>query len=324
MRVCITGGAGFIGSHLADACIERGDTVEVLDDLSTGKIENIAHLLEHPEFRYHSGSILNAPLVRDIVERCDVVYHLAAALGMRLVVGAPLHTFRANVMGTDVVLDAAAESGKRVLFTSTSEVYGLNEHKPSSESDLCVLGMTDRNRWSYAYSKAAAEVLAMAYHSERRLPVTIVRLFNTVGPRQTGRYGMVVPTFVRQALAGEPLTVHGDGLQTRCFVDVREIVRGIIALALAPRANGEIFNLGNDREIAIGDLARRVIAVTNSTSGMAFVSHDSVYEPGFDEILRRIPDISKARALVGFDPRTTLDEILKGVIAEQRRKVLAV
>lgn len=324
MNVMITGGAGFIGSHLADACLERGDSVAVLDDLSTGRLENIAHLMTRPRFRYHVGSINDAALVRNMISQCDVVYHAAAAIGMRLVVGSPLHTFKANVMGTDVLLEAAAARGKRVVFTSTSEVYGLNEHKPSGEGDLCVLGMTDKNRWSYAYSKAAGEVLAMAYHSERGLPVTIARLFNTVGPRQTGRYGMVIPTFVRQALAGEALTVHGDGLQTRCFVDVREIVRGLIALAEHRGAVGEIVNLGNDREIAIGDLARRVVHLTKSPSKLAFVSHEMAYEPGFDEIKRRVPDISKARALIGFNPQTPLDAILESVILEQKRESIAV
>lgn len=324
MNVLITGGAGFIGSHLADACIGRGDTVTVLDDLSTGRLENIAHLLEDGRFRFVRGSIMDVALVHELVGACDVVYHIAAALGMRLVVASPLRTFETNLLGSGVVFEAAAALGKRVLFTSTSECYGLNERKPSVETDLCVLGETHKNRWSYAYAKAGGEVLAMAYHAERNLPVTIVRLFNTVGPRQTGRYGMVIPTFVRQALGGEPLTVHGDGWQSRCFSDVYEIVPALCALAEHPAAVGEIFNLGNDREVHIGDLARRVIDLTGSKSAMAFVSHDRVYEPGFDEIKRRIPDITKARTLIGFNPQTPLDTILERVIAEHRKKVVAV
>lgn len=324
MNVLITGGAGFVGSHLADVCMDRGDAVTVLDDLSTGRLENIAHLLERERFRFVQGSIMDAPLVSELVSACDVVYHFAAALGMRIVLASPLRTFETNLLGTGIVLEAAAAHGKRVLFTSTSECYGLNECKPSSETDLCVLGETPKNRWSYAYSKAGGEVLALAYHAERNLPVTIVRLFNTVGPRQTGRYGMVIPTFVRQALAGEPLTVHGDGLQSRCFVDVREIVPALVDLANHPGANGEIFNLGSDREIRIGDLARRVIELTGSRSTMAFLSHESAYEPGFDEIKRRVPDITKARTLIGFDPQIDLDAILQSVIAEQQQRALAV
>jgi UDP-glucose 4-epimerase len=324
MNVLVTGGAGFIGSHLADACLGRGDTVTVLDDLSTGRLENIAHLLENKNFRFVRGSIMDAALVRGLVAACDVVFHIAAALGMRLVVASPLRTFETNVLGSGVVFETAAALGKRVLFTSTSECYGLNERKPSAETDLCVLGETHKSRWSYAYAKAGAEVLAMAYHAERNLPVTIVRLFNTVGPRQTGQYGMVIPTFVRQALVGEPLTVHGDGWQSRCFGDVYEIVPALCALADHPGAAGAIFNLGNDREVRIGDLARRVIELTGSKSTVAFVSHDRAYEPGFDEIKRRVPDITKARTLIGFNPQTQLDTILERVIAEQRQKVVAV
>jgi UDP-glucose 4-epimerase len=324
MKVLITGGAGFIGSHLADACIDEGDSVVALDDLSTGKVDNIAHLLGDPRFRFIEGSITDPHAVERAVAECEAVYHVAAAVGMRLIVSSPLHTFRTNVGGTQIVLEAAASQSRRVLVISTSELYGLNERRPVSESDLCVLGLTEKRRWNYAYTKAAAEVLAMAYHQDRGLPVVVTRLFNTVGPRQSGRYGMVIPTFVTQALSGEPLTVHGDGTQTRCFGDVQEIVRGLTALMRHPDAAGEIFNLGCDREISIGDLAHRVLALTNSTSRIEYVAHDDVYGPGFDEIMRRRPSIDKARALIGFDPQTGIDEILHGVIAERRARLAAI
>ena len=316
MDVLITGGAGFIGSHVADLCISRGDRVTVVDDLSTGRIENIAHLLANPRFRYVAGNVTDAVAMRKLVGACDGVYHLAAAIGMRYVVASPLNTLKTNVFGTEVILEAASLLGKRVLFTSTSDVYGLNEHKPSAETDLCVLGGTSKSRWSYAYSKAAGEALAMAYHSERKLPVTIARLFNTIGPRQSGQYGMVVPTFVRQALTGESLTVHGDGTQTRCFIDVRRVADALVKLLNHPRAAGEIVNLGSASEISIGDLAHRIIKRTKSASRVAFVSHNAVYERGFDEIKRRLPDISKARALIGFDPATNLDGVLDELIAD--------
>jgi UDP-glucose 4-epimerase len=324
MKVLITGGAGFIGSHLADACMEEGDSVVVLDDLSTGKVDNIAHLLGNPKFRFIEGSITDPAAVERAVADCDAVYHVAAAVGMRLVVSSPLHTFRTNVGGTQIVLDAAAAHERRVLVISTSELYGLNERRPVTEEDLCVLGLTEKRRWNYAYTKAAAEVLAMAYHQDRGLPVVIARLFNTVGPRQSGRYGMVIPTFVTQALSGEPLTVHGDGSQTRCFGDVHEIVRGLAALMRHPGSSGQIFNLGCDREISILELAQRVLALTSSPSRIEFVAHDDVYGPGFDEIMRRRPSTAKARALIAFNPQTDIDEILHGVIAERKQRLAAI
>ena len=324
MRVLITGGAGFIGSHLADACIERGDEVVVLDDFSTGRIANVERLLSHRRFRLVRGDVANAALVGKLLDDCEAVYHVAARLGMRLVIEHPLSALHSNVAGTEVVLEQAAARRRRVLFTSTSEIYGLNEHKPSRESDLVVLGATSKSRWSYAYSKAMGEVMAMAYHHERGLPVVIARLFNTVGARQTGRYGMVVPTFVRQALAGEPITVHGDGSQSRCFVDVGEVVRGLVALMEHPAAVGEIFNLGSRQEITIRALAERVKAITGTSSEITFVPHDVAYEPGFDEIRRRVPDISKARGLIGFEPRTPIETIIGNVVAEQRWSAAAV
>lgn len=322
MKVLITGGAGFIGSHLADACIRHGNTVCVLDDMSSGRDANIAHLATDPNFRLVEGNVTDESLVARLVKDCDQVYHLAAAIGMRLVLERPLRTFETNVRGTEVVFAQAAAAGKPVLFTSTSEVYGLNEHKPSREGDLIVLGDTTKRRWNYAYTKAAGEVLAMAYHGERNMPVAIVRLFNTVGTRQSGRYGMVIPTFVRQALAGEPLTVHGDGSQTRCFGDVTEVAEALVAVMNQPKARGQIINIGTNNEISIRELALRIKGLTNSPSELVYVSHELAYEHEFEEIKRRIPDISLARQCIGFNPRTGIDAILHGVIAEQKRRLV--
>ncbi len=324
MKILVTGGAGFIGSHVVDACIAGGDSVVVLDDLSTGRIDNIAHLLGHDRFQFVEGSIMDARLVDRLVDECDEVFHMAAAIGMRRVVGIPLQTFKTNVYGTEVVMSAAALRDRRVLLASTSEVYGLNERRPTREDDLTVLGLTTKPRWTYAYSKAAAEVLSMAYHHDENLRVTIVRLFNTVGPRQTGRYGMVIPTFVRQALSGEPITVHGDGSQTRCFGDVREIASALTMLIHHPLSIGEVFNVGNNREISILELAQRVKALTKSPSRIIFVPHDEVYGTGFDEIQRRVPNTQKARELIGFVPETQIDSILASVIAEQKQKQIAI
>lgn len=324
MNVLITGGAGFIGSHIADACIERGDCVCVLDDLSTGSLGNIAHLIAHPRFRHVMGSILEVPTVARVIHECDAVYHVAATVGMTHVVGHPLLTFRTNVLGTQIVLDAAAAQHKRVVFTSTSEVYGLSTNVPTAEIELSLLGSTAKNRWSYAFSKAAGEVLAMAYINEQHAPFVVTRLFNTVGPRQSARYGMVVPRFVRQALSGAPLTVFGDGLQTRSFAHVREIARALTGLMNCPAASGKIVNVGNPREVRIIDLARRVLELTGSKSPIEFVPYDVAYEPGFEEIARRIPDITRLRSLIDFEPRADIDSILAGVIAEQTLKRVAV
>jgi UDP-glucose 4-epimerase len=324
MKVLITGGAGFIGSHVADACIANGDTVCIIDDLSTGSLENISHLMGHRQFRSVVGSILDVPLVTRLVDESDVVYHVAAVVGMMRVVEQPLATYRTNVYGTQVVLDAAAARRKRTLFISTSEVYGLNPMLPTAETEVAMLGSTAKNRWSYAYSKAAGEVLSMAYYHEQHAPVVVTRLFNTVGPRQTGRYGMVIPRFVRQALAGKPLTVYGDGMQTRSFADVREIAQGIVKLMGHALAAGEIFNLGNPSEISILDLARRVIELTGSRSRIEFVPFDVAYEPGFEEIMRRVPDVRKAQQLIDFRPQIGIDTILSSVITEQKQRLVAV
>ena len=318
MNVLITGGAGFIGSHLVDTCIARGDDVTVLDDLSSGRRENLVRARGLPNFRFVEGSVTDTSLVAEAVGRCDQIYHVAAAVGMRMIIDHTLHTFEVNVRGTEVVFAEAAAQGRRVLFTSTSEVYGLNEHKPSCESDNAVLGDTAGSRWAYAYSKAMGEVLAGAYRRERGLAIVVARLFNTVGPRQTGRYGMVVPTFVRQALGNRPITVHGDGTQTRCFSDVGEVTKALTALMNDAAATGKTRNVGGDHEIRILDLARRVKLLAGSRSDITFVSHRSVYGNGFDEIARRVPDLALLRATIGFAPERGLDEILTSVIAEQR------
>lgn len=314
MNALVTGGAGFIGSHLAEVCLARGDRVVVLDDLSAGRLANLASVLDDDRLTFVRGRVQDAALVDELVRSCDVVYHLAAVLGMHRVVDHPLAALDTNVTGTQVVLERAALHGKRTLFASTSEVYGLNEHKPSAESDACVLGSLRKRRWNYALAKGLGESYALGYAVERGLPVVIARLFNTVGPRQTGRYGMVLPTFVRQALAGSPITVFGDGSQSRCFADVAEVAPALAALMDEPRALGDVFNVGTNEEVTILDLARRVKAATGSASPIAFTPHDVAYEPGFEEIARRIPDISKIRSLIGFDPRTRLDDMIAAVV----------
>jgi nucleoside-diphosphate-sugar epimerase len=316
MKTLITGGAGFVGSHLAEALVARGDEVFVLDNLSTGSIENIEHLKGHPRFHYTIESIMNEPVTAELVDRVEVVFHLAAAVGVRLIVESPVNTIETNVHGTEMVLKLANKKKKKVLVASTSEVYGKSGMVPFREDADLVLGPTSKGRWSYACSKAIDEFLALAYHKEKRLPVVLVRLFNTVGPRQTGRYGMVIPSFVKQALQGRPLTVFGDGTQSRCFTYVSDVVEQLVALAEEPRAVGEVFNVGNDREeITIGDLARRVKARTGAKSEVVLIPYDQAYEEGFEDMQRRVPDLGKLRALTGYVPKVHLDEILDRVIA---------
>ena len=316
MKTLITGGAGFVGSHLAEALVARGDEVFVLDNLSTGSIENIEHLKGHPRFHYTIESIMNEPVTAELVDRVEVVFHLAAAVGVRLIVESPVNTIETNVHGTEMVLKLANKKKKKVVVASTSEVYGKSGIVPFREDADLVLGPTSKGRWSYACSKAIDEFLALAYHKEKRLPVVIVRLFNTVGPRQTGRYGMVIPSFVKQALQGRPITVFGDGTQSRCFTYVSDVVEQLVALAEEPRALGEVFNVGNDREeITIGDLARRVKARTGAKSEVVLVPYDQAYEEGFEDMQRRVPDLSKLKALTGYAPKVQLDEILDRVIA---------
>jgi UDP-glucose 4-epimerase len=316
MKALITGGAGFVGSHLAEALLERGDEVYVLDNLSTGSIENIEHLKPHPRFRYAIDSIMNEPATAELVDRVDVVFHLAAAVGVRLIVESPVNTIETNVHGTEMILKLANKKKKKVLLASTSEVYGKSTVVPFREDADIVMGPTSKGRWSYACSKAIDEFLALAYHKEKRLPVVIVRLFNTVGPRQTGRYGMVIPNFVKQALLGHPLTVFGDGSQSRCFTYIGDVVGALIRLAEHPGAVGEVVNVGNDHEeISMLELARRVKERTGTRSEIVMVPYDRAYEEGFEDMQRRVPDLGKVRSMIGYEPGVHLDDILDRVVA---------
>ena len=315
MRVLITGGAGFIGSHLGEAYLERGDEVFILDDLSTGSIENIRHLKKHSRFHYTIDSVHNAPVVAELVDQCDLVFHLAAAVGVKLIVESPVRTIETNVHGTEVVLAQANKKKKPVLIASTSEVYGLSDQVPFREDGNLVMGATTKGRWSYACSKAIDEFLALAYWREQKLPTIIVRLFNTVGPRQTGRYGMVIPTFVNQALAGEPITVYGDGTQSRCFTHVADVVAALLKLADAPGAVGQVFNIGSTQEVSIGELAELVKAQTDSRSEIVQVPYSEAYEEGFEDMPRRVPDLTKLGGMIGYRPTRSLEQILQDVIA---------
>jgi len=320
MRALITGGAGFIGSHLSECLLDEGHKVSVIDDLSTGAFENIAHLKGRPGFTYTIDTVTNEPLLAELVDQCDVVFHLAAAVGVKLIVEAPVRTIETNVHGTEVVLRAAAKKNRLVIIASTSEVYGKSVDVPFREDGDLALGPTSKHRWAYACSKAIDEFLALAYHNEKKLPVIVVRFFNTVGPRQTGRYGMVVPNFVRQALDGQPITVFGDGNQTRCFTYVGDVVNALVKLCQEPRAIGEVYNLGNEEEVSIRELAERVKASTGSASPIVTIPYDQAYESGFEDMPRRVPDISKVRALIGFEPKVKLDETLRLVIADMRNR----
>jgi UDP-glucose 4-epimerase len=323
MRVLITGGAGFIGSHLADAYLERGDQVHVLDDLSTGTIRNVQHLKQNPRFHYTIDSIHKSHIVAELVDECDVVFHLAAAVGVKLIVESPVRTIETNVHGTEVVLAQASKKKRKVLIASTSEVYGMSTEFPFREDGNLVSGPTSKSRWSYACSKAIDEFLALAYWRERRVPVIVVRLFNTVGPRQTGQYGMVLPTFVRQALSNQPVTVHGDGNQTRCFCHVKDVVGALIGLMDHPGAVGEVFNIGSTEEISILRLAQAVVQTVGSQSPIEFVPYDVAYDVGFEDMPRRMPDISKIGSLIGFRPARRLDDIIQSVIGYYRELALS-
>jgi UDP-glucose 4-epimerase len=314
MRALITGGAGFIGSHLAEALIMQGHEVVVLDDLSTGRLENVAHLSSSPGFRCVVGSVTDAGAVLPLVEHVDVVFHLAAAVGVRLVCEEPIRTIHTNVDGTAVVLDAAMRYRKRVLVASPSEVYGKSDSLPYREDANLVMGPPDKTRWGYATSKLLDEFLALAYARERSLPVTVVRLFNTVGPRQSARYGMVLPNFVRWALANESIVVHGQGTQTRSFTWVGDVVWAMTTLINEPRAAGEVFNIGNGEEISIRDLAKRVCERTGSSSTLRYVEYEQAFDRSFEDMPRRVPDISKLRRLIGYEPRVQLNAIIDSVI----------
>jgi UDP-glucose 4-epimerase len=319
MRVLITGGAGFVGSHLSEALLERGDEVFILDNLSTGSIDNVVHLKSHPRFHYTIDTVANEPVLAELIDRCDIVVHLAAAVGVKLIVEQPVHTIETNVHGTEVVLKHANKKKKLVLIASTSEVYGKSTDVPFREDADLVLGATVKHRWAYACSKMIDEFLALAYWKERKLPVIVVRLFNTVGPRQTGQYGMVIPNFVRQALAGQPITVFGDGTQSRSFTYVGDVVKAMLALIDEPRAIGQVFNIGNGHEIAIGDLAAKVKKMTGSSSEIVTIPYEKAYEAGFEDMPRRVPDITRIQALVGYQPSVELDETLTRVIEHFRQ-----
>ena len=318
MRALITGGCGFVGSHLAEALLDRGDTVTVIDNLSTGRFENIGHLGGRPGFHFAIETIANETVMDRLMSECDIVYHLAAAVGVDLIVREPVRVIETNINGSETVLRIGARYRKKVVLASSSEIYGKNEDVPFREDADRILGPTMQSRWCYACSKAMDEFLALAYAKQLALPVVIVRLFNTVGPRQTGRYGMVVPRFVRQALAGEPVTVYGDGQQTRSFCHVGDVVRAIIGLVDEPDATGDVFNVGSTEEVTIEALARRTVALARSSSEIVFVPYDEAYEVGFEDMRRRVPDITKVRSLIGWEPRVDLDGILDSVIAYER------
>jgi len=320
MDFLITGGAGFVGSHLADQLLHEGHRVFVLDNLSTGSIANIAHLKGNPRFQYTIDTVTNEPVLAELVDQCDMIFHLAAAVGVKLIVEAPVHTIETNVHGTEVVLKHANKKKKLVLIASTSEVYGKSASVPFREDDDLVLGPTKKHRWAYACSKAVDEFLALAYWKEKKLPVIIARLFNTVGPRQTGQYGMVIPNLVRQALAGQPITVFGDGTQTRSFTYVGDVVCALVGLVKEPAAVGQVFNIGNAEEISIHDLAERIKALTGSASPIVTIPYDQAYEAGFEDMPRRVPDIGRIRDLIGYQPRVKLDEILAKVIEYFRER----
>ena len=318
MRALITGGAGFIGSHLADRLLDRGDQVVLLDDLSTGRLSNIEHLNGNSDAEFVLGSILNTDLVDKVVSRVDTIFHLAAAVGVNLIVEKPLESLITNIRGTETVVEKAHKYNTRILVMSTSEIYGKNTSDSLSEDDDRILGSPLKSRWSYSEAKAIDEILAYTYWREKGLETVIIRLFNTVGPRQTGSYGMVVPRFVGQALRHQPLTIFGEGTQTRCFCHVSDVVGGLVALSEHPEAFGKVFNLGGTEEISIGDLAERIIELAGSDSEVEYIPYDAAYEEGFEDMVRRVPNVDRARRLVGFEPSVGLDDTILSVIADQR------
>ena len=320
MKALITGGAGFVGSHLAEALLGQGHQVVVIDNLSTGSMENIRHLKGHERFEYVIETIENERLLAELIDAADVIFHMAAAVGVKLIVEEPVRTIETNVHGTELVLKHAAKKGKLVFVFSTSEVYGKSTDLPFREDSDLVMGSTAKHRWAYACSKAIDEFLALAYYKERDLPVVVVRLFNTVGPRQTGRYGMVIPTLVRQALEGMPMTVFGDGRQSRSFTDVSDVVGALLKMASAPGAIGAVFNIGNTHEVSIMDLAKRIKEKTGSGSEIVLIPYDKAYEAGFEDMPRRVPDLTKIRGLIGYEPKVTLEGILDRVIASMREQ----
>ena len=313
-RIMVTGGAGFIGSHLCESLLEAGYDVVAIDNLSTGRLDNIAHLRGQPHFQFVRETITNLQVLDRLSSQADTIVHLAAAVGVQLIVQNPVHTIQTNIMGTEAVLSTANRYGCKVLIASTSEVYGKGVKIPFSEEDDRLMGSTTHSRWSYAASKAIDEFLGLAYHHQYGLPVVVMRFFNTVGPRQTGRYGMVIPRFINQALNNQPLTVYGDGKQSRCFCDVADIVWAVQALMEKPTAVGQVFNLGSDEEIKILDLAKKVIAKTNGKSEITFIPYEEAYAPGFEDMRKRVPSLTKLRDLIGYSPRYSLDQILDRII----------
>ena len=320
MRYLITGGAGFIGSHLAERLLEKGEQVVLLDNLSTGSMENIRHLKGSERLAYHLDGIENRHVLAELVDDADVIVHLAAAVGVKLIVESPVRTIETNVNGTQMILEAASKKKKLVLIASTSEVYGKNTNVPFHEDADLVLGATTKGRWSYAASKALDEFLALSYWKEKKQPVIVVRFFNTVGPRQTGRYGMVLPNFVKRALDGQPIEVYGNGQQSRCFCDVRDTVEALLRLMPLDNAVGEVINIGNTEEVTIENLAKIVKQRTGSHSSIQFVPYDKAYEPGFEDMMRRVPSIEKLHSLTGFRPQTNLADIIDRVSAYFRQK----
>ena len=320
MRYLITGGAGFIGSHLAEVLLAEGHEVWAFDDLSTGAADNVAALRPNPKFRLIVDTLFSAPHVAELIDQADVVFHLAASVGVFQIVESPVRTIETNIRGTEIVLFNAAKKKKLTVVASTSEVYGKSAKVPFSEEDDCVIGPSSKGRWSYAASKLVDEFLALSYFKERKLPTVVVRFFNTVGPRQTGRYGMVLPRFVRQALDGGPLTVFGDGTQSRCFGWVGDAVGALIKLSREPRAYGQVFNIGNDREISIGDLARLIRDRVNPQTRIEQIPYEKAYEAGFEDMPRRVPDLTKIKTLLGYRPTLGVEEIVDRVIAYERSR----
>lgn len=321
MHILITGGAGFIGSHLSEAHLKLGDEVTIVDDFSTGHEDNIKHLRDNPKFKVIQDTVLDASVVDKAMAQCDVCYHLAAAVGVYTIVEKPLNSLFTNIKGTEVVLEAAGRHHKKIMIASTSEVYGKSNKFPFKEDDDTIMGATKRSRWSYAYAKALDEFMGLAYHQEKKLPVIVVRFFNTVGPRQTGRYGMVIPNFVRQALKNEAITIFGDGHQSRCFGFVGDVVKAIMELMNTKQAIGEVINVGNNQEVSIEELAKLIIKMTGSKSTLTYVPYEKAYPLGFEDMERRIPDLTKLKTFVGFHPTTTLQEILEKVIEFKKTKL---
>ena len=321
MRILVTGGAGFIGSHLCERLLAQGHQVDVIDDLSTGKVANISECLRNEKFGFVNDSVLDQSMMYVLIAKCDLIFHLAAAVGVKLIVEEPVRTIETNIRGTEVVLEIAKKFGKRVVLTSTSEVYGKNRNVPFKEEDDCLLGSTTFSRWSYACSKAIDEFLGLAYHRQFGLPVLIVRLFNTVGERQTGQYGMVIPRFVKAALKGEPLFVYGDGMQTRCFGYVGDVIDGLVALSKKSGAYGDVYNIGATEEVSIADLAGMIKEMTRSQSEIRFMTYAEAYGQGFDDMRRRVPSLEKVYKQVGYRPKTSLRETLEKIIQHFRKEI---